>query len=249
MDWYSAALAVIKEIAKEIAIKAAPRLKEIGVALLVEGAKKIKDWLLNDDKPVITQPLPSNPSTGELVSIREQLAPYINAALSRAEELAQNLASGIRADIAEFSKLFDPLDESVGAEMSAEFNGLFQRAKATFIQSISSKISLGDDEFLELLQEQSQAREQKIGKFIKAVNENALKAFHKELEFALSSIFENARKKLNARLEIAQNAVGQNERFLTDIKNTTDKAGKEAKTAQLGLNIAKLLASQRALQE
>ena len=226
--------------------KAAQILKEIGVALIAKGVEKVKDWLLSDDKPVITQPLPPNPTTSDIVEIREKLSLYLNSALSRAEELAKSLASGIRTDIAEFSKLFEPFDKGVGAEMSAEFSGLFQRAKSAFLQNISSKISLGDNEFLGLLQQEQ--NEQSIGKFIKLVNENALKAFHKELEFALNSIFANARKKLNAQLEIAQNAVGQNERFLTDIKNTTDKAGKEAKTAQLGLNIAKLLASQRVLE-
>ena len=242
MAWYSVALAAIKEIV----VIAAPRLKEIGVALLVEGAKKVKDWLLRDDKPIITQPLPQNPTISDLAEIREQLSLYLNPALSRAEELAKSLASGIRADIAEFAKLFDPFDKSVGAEMSAEFSGFFEKAKSAFVQNISSKISLGNNDFLGLLQQEQ--NEQNIGKFIKAVNENALKAFHKELEFALSSIFAKARQKLDTPLLVAQRAMELKESSLMDIKNTTDKAGKEKKQAELALTIAKLEAVKRALQ-
>ena len=242
-------LQALSKICEEILRKASPQLKEIAVNFLIQSVQKFTEWFFSKDKPSINQTLSKNPSLDEFKGIREQLLPYTNKALSAAEKLAQELISGFKSTyIDKFAEYFKPIDEGVGSELKADFERLLGVAKDAFIQNISSKISLGDNEFVRLFQqEQGEQREQNINDYISGVKAKAIKVLYSELKNALSFVFENASKSLNTKLSIAQSAIGQGERFLRDIKNAANKASKEQKQTQLGLNIAKIEAMRKAL--
>lgn len=242
-----AILAVLAKIGTAIVSGIKWVAKTFGPVLLDKCVSKAKDFIVGtkEEKQVLQEEVEKSPpfdarkaSFDELVSKSNMIARFQNDASARAEEFSANFIGDFKDVLKDFSDNFKALN--MGLDM--DFDKNFARAKDVLKSHLISEVSLGNDEFADILRHSGSA-----GDFLDKTYEKGFKLFKNELESGLNSAFDNIHSKLDLNLNALQTQAQKSNEYLQDIAKFNDKGEKEKAQAKMSAEICKKMAIFEAL--
>lgn len=221
-------------------------VKTLVMDVVVEGVKyvceKIGDFFSGSSKTIGNTDSydPDTATAGQTKALNEDLVEIKNQAIEFGEKLENDfLQSGkeIVENLTEQIKQVDSIDTS---SFKKQCNKTLREFKGTVAKNITSKISLSDEDFLEIAALQAgDEKRQKAVAFCQSVAKKAFREVADNFTNSLSSSVKSVMDVLNVTLQSEQAIIKNAKSTLDKIKKAKNQAQKQEEQVNLSLDLCK----------
>lgn len=235
MAWWSFIFEPIKQVAKDFVMD-----------VVVEGIKlvgeKISDFLSDSGKTIGNTDSydKDTASMGQTKQLNNDLAKIKNQAIEYGEKLENDFLQSGKKSVENLIEQIRQVDSIDTSSFKRQCNKILRKFRGTVAKNIASKMSLSDDEFLEIAAlPAGDEKKQKAVAFCQSVAKKAFKEVAENFTNSLSSSIKNVTNLLNVKLESEQTIIKNTQSMLDKIKKANNQAQKQQEQVNLALDLCK----------
>ena len=221
-------------------------IKTVVMDVVVEGVKyvceKIGDFFSGSSKTIGNTDSydPDTATAGQTKALNEDLVEIKNQAIEYGEKLEYDFLQSGEEIIEKLTEQIKQVDSIDTSSFKEQCNDILREFEGAVAENITSKISLSDEDFLEIVALQAgEKKRQKFDAFSKRVAKKAFSEAADSFAENLSSSVKSVTNLLNVTLQSKRTIIKNAKSTLDKIKKAKNQAQKQEEQVNLSLDLCK----------